>query len=166
MVVCQIYCNRLKFKDLPEYAQTNFAIFVEVWIETNLSISCGHQLDSRWPNWIIWWAADQKIEISTFVRCIKGSRNQSMDLEQRENLTNIIELQTLRPQQRANRYDRSLTTKVWKWKSYGCGWSFTGIRAATNNWIRPNKEILNSCEWQATLISVSWWDKVTNSKCL
>lgn len=67
--------------DIPQYAEADFPIFVQIWIKSDLVIPCCHELYPRCSDWIIWWTANHKVEESSLIWSIKWSCYQSMDLE-------------------------------------------------------------------------------------
>jgi hypothetical protein len=70
-----------KSNSLPKYTQTDFAIFVEIRIEANLTVVCGHKLDARSMYWVVGRTAYYKVKKSTFVRRIKRTSDESVQLQ-------------------------------------------------------------------------------------
>lgn len=72
--------SKNKSNSLPKYTQTDFAIFVEIWIEANLAVVCGHKLDARSMYRVVGRTAYYKVKKSTFVRRIKWTSDESVQL--------------------------------------------------------------------------------------
>lgn len=58
-------------KLLPKNAQANFAIAVEVRVETDCVVSSGDEFDSWWVDGIVRGATKQEKEEATFIWCVK-----------------------------------------------------------------------------------------------
>lgn len=64
----------------PQDTETDFAVFVEVGVKPNSSISGGNQSDSGRADRIVWWATNEKVEKTSFIRRVKWSSYESMYL--------------------------------------------------------------------------------------
>ena len=43
--------------------------------------TCGHEFDTRGSDGVIRWTANKEVEVAAFIRGVKWSRYQSMDLK-------------------------------------------------------------------------------------
>ena len=66
---------------IPQYAQTHFAVFVQIGVESDLVIACRHEFHTWCSDWIIWRTAYNEVEVSALIGRVKWSRDQSVDLK-------------------------------------------------------------------------------------
>lgn len=63
----------VEHKHLPENAQANFAIAVEVGVETHRVVPSGDQFDTWGVDGVVRGATEQEEEEATLIWCVKGT---------------------------------------------------------------------------------------------
>lgn len=69
----EYYCCVEECKHLPKNAKANFAITVEVGVETHCVVPSGDKFDTWGVDGVVRRAAEQEEEEATLIRCVKGT---------------------------------------------------------------------------------------------
>lgn len=70
--------------DLPEDAEADFAIAIEVGVETHGVMACSDELHPGRVDGVIGRAAEQEEEEASFIGCVEWPSYERMDLRERE----------------------------------------------------------------------------------
>ena len=66
--------------DIPENAEADLAILVEVRVEADSPSACRHEAHSRWADWVVRGAPNQEVEKPTFIGRIERACDDCMYL--------------------------------------------------------------------------------------
>lgn len=65
---------------LPEDAEADFAIAIEVGVEAHCVVACGDELDPWRVDGVVGGATEQEEEEASFIGCVERPRDECMNL--------------------------------------------------------------------------------------
>lgn len=76
--------------DLPQDAEADLAVAVEVGVEAHSVVTCGDELDSGWVDGVVGGTAEQEEEETTLVWCVKWPCDQGVNLQEGKERKNLL----------------------------------------------------------------------------
>lgn len=76
--------------DLPQNAEADLPVAVEVGVEAHRVVARGDELDSGWVDGVVRRTAEQEEEETTFVWCVKWPCDQGVDLQEGKKQKNFL----------------------------------------------------------------------------